>query len=325
MIECECGYTCKRNYHLFRHQKSKAHETAMTNNVFLSKNEHGTYECTACSYVTHLKSNYARHMASTKHQTHTVTSGERKPAFLVEVMELFFEHMKRDPDQMSSEYEMFKTMADRIMNPDLPVSAPPTQSVAAAATTTTTTTTTTTHNSINNPTVNINNTNKFSLNVYLNEECKNAINMSDFIKGVNVTMEDLEHLGHVGYVEGMTKILSKAINQTEKSERPMHCTDVKRETIYVRKNDEWHKDVELEETKRFIQHVAHKNHKTMAEWRQTQPEVLVHDTEPYESWYRISRNICNTDPNAIKKLIRHLASMTAVEKDDAMAPLTQLS
>jgi hypothetical protein len=121
-------------------------------------------------------------------------------------------------------------------------------------------------------------------------------------------------LGEMGYTEGMSKILTKAIRSTETTERPMHCTDVKRETIYVRKDDAWKKDGE--ETKRLIQHIAHKNYKALMEWREQHPEHTEPDTADYEAWYTISRNMCNTDPAALKKLIRHLALTTAVEKNE---------
>ena len=141
------------------------------------------------------------------------------------------------------------------------------------------------------------------------------MNINDFIQNVVITMEDLEHLGEVGYTEGMSKILTKAIRSTETSERPMHCTDVKRETIYVKKDDAWKKDEDCEETKRLIQHISHKNYKALTEWREQHPEHTEQDTADYEAWYTISRNMCNTDPAALKKLIRHLAVTTAVEKN----------
>jgi hypothetical protein len=156
-------------------------------------------------------------------------------------------------------------------------------------------------------------TNKnFNLQFFLNEECKNAMNFSDFLKTLSVTMEDIEHLGEVGYTQGMSKILTKAMSET--NVRPLHCTDAKRETMYVKENDEWHKDSDCEESERLIKHIQQKNYKALQEWRENHPEHTVSDSEDYEAWYRISRNMCNTDPSALRKLIRHLAAVTAVEK-----------
>jgi len=158
------------------------------------------------------------------------------------------------------------------------------------------------------------NNQSFNLQFFLNEECKNAMNFSDFVQNLSVSFEDIQHLGEVGYTAGMSKIITKALRDAKV--RPMHCTDAKRETMYVKENNEWRRDTECEESKRLIQKITQKNYKTLAEWRATLPEQLVHDTEPYETWYRMSRSMCNTDPAALKKLIRHLASVTAIEKKE---------
>ena len=245
------------------------------------------------------------------------TAVDVRPVTLIEVMEMFMKHQAHQTEHQTEQMkhqsiqntEMFKALADRI------TAAASTQQAFLATipqnvmleNSNSQNTTTTTNNSHNK---------KFNLNFFLNEECKNAMNISEFIQNVVITMEDLEHLGEVGYTEGMSKILSKAIREKEKTERPMHCTDIKRETIYVRKNDAWQKDTELEETKRLIQHVSHKNYKALAEWRNEHPEHVVADSEDYEAWYRISRNICNTDPAALNKLVRHLAMATAIEKSE---------
>jgi hypothetical protein len=160
---------------------------------------------------------------------------------------------------------------------------------------------------------NVTTNNSFNLQFYLNEECKNAMNFSEFINTISVTLEDIQHIGEVGYTAGMSKIITKALRDSKR--RPLHCSDAKRETIYVKENDEWHRDLDCEETARLIRNIVSKNYKALAEWRATLPEQLIHDTAEYEAWYSMSRNMCNTDPAALKKLIRHLATVTAIEKN----------
>jgi hypothetical protein len=239
-----------------------------------------------------------------KTQAQKSTAAEGGPVMLMEVMDMFLKfHSETSEKQQIQNTEMFKALADRItasQNFMLQSGLENSQNQ---------TTTTTTSNSNNK---------KFNLNLFLNEECKNAVNLSDFVKTVMVTMEDLEHLGQVGYTQGMSKILSKAMQQKETTERPMHCTDLKRETIYVRENDAWKKDLQQEETGRAIQHIAHKNYKVFMEWRNQHPEHEVADSADYETWYQISRNMCNTDPAALKKLVHHLATITAIEKGEAV-------
>jgi hypothetical protein len=146
-------------------------------------------------------------------------------------MEMFTKHaemfIKHQETTQIQNTEMFKTLVNRI--------------VASSST------------SIqNSKNANNNTTNKkFSLNFFLNEECKNAMNLSDFIEQLVVNMEDLEYICEVGYTQGMSKIISKAINERRKTERPIHCSDIKRETMYVRKDDAWQKDPNKDECQRF--------------------------------------------------------------------------
>jgi hypothetical protein len=323
MLRCACGFVCDRAYSLERHRKSKKHEMNMAEMQCL-KNELGVYHCINCNFSTTFRGNYRQHLVSSKHASSSSSSSkdtttvvkvveEPKPVLLIEVMEMFMKHqenvmkhhqesvVKHQETTQIQNTEMFKALADRIVACNKSVS-PPLQ--------------------IENVIQQQNHTNshnkKFNLNFFLNEECKNAQNLTDFVKNVVVSQEDLEHLGQVGYTEGMTKILTKALVEKEHTERPMHCTDIKRETIYIRENDAWKKDVQREETVRAIEHIAHKNYKVFMEWRNQHPEHAVPDTEDYETWYRISRNMCNTDPMALKKLVHHLATITAIEKGEMM-------
>ena len=87
---------------------------------------------------------------------------------------------------------------------------------------------------------NINNNNqKFNLNFFLNEQCKDAINMSDFLENMELNLEDLTETGRLGYVGGISRILVNKLQELDVYKRPMHCTDMKRETLYIQENDEW--------------------------------------------------------------------------------------
>jgi hypothetical protein len=235
---------------------------------------------------------------------------------LVEVMEMFLNFMKHEKDsQQIQQTEMFKTFADRILAH---------QSQTAHSHNTTAneshnTTANQSHNNNHNNTTNnttTNNKKKFNLNVFLNEECKNAMNLSDFIKELVVNMEDLEYICEAGYAEGMSKIITKAINGKHKTERPIHCSDSKRETMHVKQDDVWHKDSNKEKCERLIDHITSKNYRFMKNWCDEHPGYIVSDSPDYDKWYGITRALCNTDPKAKKKLLRHLALATEIEKDD---------
>ena len=138
---------------------------------------------------------------------------------------------------------------------------------------------------------NINNNNqKFNLNFFLNEQCKDAINMSDFLENMELNLEDLTETGRLGYVGGISRILVNKLQELDVYKRPMHCTDMKRETLYIKENDEWEKQVNSKEKiKTIINKVANENRKNLPQWRDEHPESQVFDT-PENIEYM---NICN--------------------------------
>jgi hypothetical protein len=302
-----------------RHVQTKTHQL----NLHLRlENANVAHECTLCSYRTQVKSNFRKHLLSSKHQIAEQNASRMRqiaeeettvqPVMLVEVIDMFMKFQSEQLKQSSAERvqntEMFKSFTERILTCQQQqlqqqMSIAPVQNIIV-------------ENSNNQKTIH----NKhFNLNLYLNEECKHAMNMSDFIQNVAISMDDLEYLGEVGYTQGMQRILTKALNEKETSKRPIHCSDVKREIIYVRKDDVWTKDDSKEETEKFIRYIYHKNFKKMKEWCDDHPEHQVSDSPEYEYWYTITRNMCNTNPNAMKKLISHLAQVTAIEKSQMVS------
>jgi len=132
-----------------------------------------------------------------------------------------------------------------------------------------------TQNSLTVPkTINNNNNttnNQFNLNLFLNENCKNAVNFSDFINNIQVTDDDLENNAKMGFVEGVTKIIMDNLRQLDLTNRPIHCTDVKRETIYVKEEEQWDKDNSTKVIQKGIQNITCKNMQQLCQWREENP------------------------------------------------------
>jgi hypothetical protein len=129
-------------------------------------------------------------------------------------------------------------------------------------------------NSNNN---NNNSNNTFNLQVFLNETCKNAMNFSDFVKGIQTDLTDVEYVGKNGYVNGISNILIKNISKLKVEERPLHCTDQRRETIYIKENDVWEKEDLTDENNKMIQlvrDVSVMNAKNVHVWRDNYPQCL---------------------------------------------------
>ena len=122
----------------------------------------------------------------------------------------------------------------------------------------------------NNNVVNTTNNTQFNLNVFLNEECKDAIKLSDFVKSLNITVADLEFTKNNGIIEGVSSIIVNNLKGMDVHKRPIHCTDVKRETMYI-KNDEWEKDDNLEHVRKFIYLTSCYQTRVIQDWMAAHP------------------------------------------------------
>jgi hypothetical protein len=134
-------------------------------------------------------------------------------------------------------------------------------------------------NGVNNTTNNTNNTNNnshnkaFNLNFFLNETCKNAMNINDFVDSIKLQLSDLISVGELGYVEGISNIIVKKLNTLDETERPIHCTDKKRETIYIKDEDKWEKDdEEKKKLRKVIGKIAYKNQKLFPKFKEQYPD-----------------------------------------------------
>ena len=134
---------------------------------------------------------------------------------------------------------------------------------------------------INNSNNNSNNSNHLNISVFLNEHCKNAINFSDFINNIQVSREDLQNNAQLGFVGGISKIITDNLKMLTLHERPIHCTDIKRETLYIRDENSWKKDKDFvqERLNQAIQEVSRKSVVSLMEWKQTNPDYKDMDSD----------------------------------------------
>jgi len=131
-------------------------------------------------------------------------------------------------------------------------------------------------NIVNNNITNTNSHNKtFNLQFFLNETCKDAMNMSEFIDSVKLQLSDLESVGKLGFVDGISNIIIKNLEALDVQKRPVHCSDSKRETMYIKEHDKWEKDdSELKQMKELVRTVRDKNITLIATWRDLYPECV---------------------------------------------------
>ena len=160
-------------------------------------------------------------------------------------------------------------------------------------------------NSNNNS--NNNNTNQFNINMFLNEECKDAINMSDFIKSIQVSIEQLQYTTHNGLGKGITKVIMDNMNKLSKYERPLHCSDLKRETIYIKEDDKWEKDTHKDKLKKAINKTSNKNYSALCDWTSENPGFMKQDDKQYfyaKTASTIGKPICDLEDKIIKSICK---------------------
>jgi len=172
----------------------------------------------------------------------------------------------------------------------------------------------TTINNNNNTTTN--NT-QFNIQLFLNETCKNAINFTDFIDNIQVTDDDLENNAKMGFVEGVTKIILDNLKQLELINRPIHCTDIKRETIYVKEENEWDKENSHTVIQRGFQDITCKNMQQLVDWRENNPSYADDmDSELGEKSIVMQQNSMagSKREEYYPKIIRNIAKETVLDK-----------
>ena len=179
-------------------------------------------------------------------------------------------------------------------------------------------------NGTNNTTTNSNNniTNKtFNLQFFLNEECKDALNISEFVSSIKMDLDDLEKTGLLGYVEGISNIINKNLNDLDETRRPIHCSDVKREVLYIKNDDQWIKENGTNKPvlTKAIKQVAHENIRQISEWRKKHPDCTDPDSKKNDLYLNIVSNAMSgsTSEEQLKnyeKIISNVAKEVTIDK-----------
>jgi len=176
-------------------------------------------------------------------------------------------------------------------------------------------------NTINTNCTNITNKNKFNLNIFLNEQCKDAMNIMDFVNSLQLKLSDLERVGELGYVKGISHIVLNKLKDLDICKRPIHCSDLKRETMYVKDENAWEKENgKNEKITKMIKHVAHKNQRQINEWRQENPEHKNPESVKCDKYLAIVNqsmggSTADDDENNYNKIIKNIAKEVIIDKE----------
>ena len=289
-----CNFVCFKESEWNRHILTTKHERLTNANKKTPKNAEGLCDC--------LCGNVYKHSSSLSKHKKTCGIANLKKGTVEEdfdLKSLFLDMVKQNEefkklliDQHKENHELHKKMLELQNN----------QSI--------------TNN--NNGTIN-NTTNKFNLNFFLNETCKDAMNIQEFIDYVKVQHSDFENFGKYGYVESMTRIIMRNLMELEVHRRPIHCTDAKREVLYVKDNNVWVNDFSREKLIRAIKYIAAKNVKQIPGWMDHNPDSKNTQTKLHDKYMRM---VCHSmggrdeaeDQEYYKKIIHNLAKEVVIDK-----------
>jgi hypothetical protein len=174
-------------------------------------------------------------------------------------------------------------------------------------------------NNNNNITQTNSNNKTFNLQFFLNETCKDAMNIMDFVDSIKIQLSDLEKVGKIGYIEGISNIIVKNLNLLDESKRPVHCTDSKREVMYVKDEDKWEKEnEEKKKLRKAIKHIAHKNTKLLREFKTKHPDCDKSDSRFSDQYNKLIIEAMggkgDNDIEKEDKIIKNIAKEVTIDK-----------
>jgi len=175
----------------------------------------------------------------------------------------------------------------------------------------------TTTNNVNNNSHNNSHNKTFNLQVFLNETCKNAMNLTDFIDSIKLQLSDLIKIGEIGYVEGISNIITSNLKSLDITQRPIHCTDKKRETVYVKDQDKWEKDDDNNnKIRKLIKKVAYKNENLLPQFKQKHPGCNYSESKYSDQYSKIVIEAMGGDKEKDDKIIKNISKVVTINKDD---------
>jgi len=294
---CEkCNFVCSNKYDYNKHLGTAKHNRIHENTQIMEK----IYECDKCSKQYKFHSGLWKHKQSCKIQEYAQPINTIDTATVITLLKqnqdfksLMVEQYTQLQESNKQNIELQKQLVDAVKNNS---------------------------NTITNVTNNTTNNNqKFNLNFFLNDTCKDAMSITDFLRNLNVHIDELEYIGNHGYVNGMTKMIMARLKDMDITKRPIHCTDIKRETMYIKDDAGWSKDTdELTKLRRILSRISMNNYRTVPVWRTAHPDCEVMETRTYEFCYKMMKEILgDVEEEQIKldnKIIKTIAKELFVQK-----------
>ena len=288
------------------------------------------YQCTLCHFKCCKSSEWDRHISTSKHeknekgynmiQSQDVKTPKNATEMCTCVCGKTYKHYsglwrhkktcdtnKQNGDEASQEIKILTTLITDLVKSNTELQ----KSVLEVCKNGTTITN-------NNNMLNSNNK-TFNLNVFLNETCKDAMNIMDFVDSLKLQVSDLENVGKVGFINGISNIIVKNLKAMDIHKRPVHCSDSKREVMYVKDENKWEKENdEKKKLKKAIKYIAHKNSKMLPEFKAKYPDCIYSDSKKSDQYNKIIIEAMgghgDNDNEKEDKIIKNIAKEVIIDK-----------
>jgi hypothetical protein len=299
---CElCHYITSKKYNIEKHILTDKHKNFQNGNMEMAKvatqNQDTGFNCSNCNFTFKTNSGLWKHSKKCKQTKaqmilNIVKDNKSFQDFLIDQNKQLIEQLSHQNKQL---LEHNKQLIENSH----------------------TNTIGTMNNTINN--TNLNHNNKFNINVFLNETCKDAINLTDFVNQITLSLEDLEETSKVGYAEGISNVFIRNLKDIDFKQRPIHCNDYKREVLYIKDDNQWVKD-NKEKLTNAIKLVANKNIKQIPNWQKANPEYNNPKSKQNDKYMKM---LCEVMSGSSKeeqqknynKIIKNISKEVLIDKD----------
>ena len=289
---CEkCDFKCCKKYSWDRHLLTSKHTQEANGNILETPKGHPNNCCENCKKEFKTRSGLWKHKNNCK-LTETIT----------------FEKNTNNPHNISTDKDLIMMLIKE--NSELKTMMIEQQSMVMKVL----------ENGTHNTTIHTNSHNKaFNLNLFLNETCKDAMNIMDFVDSIKLQLSDLEGVGELGYVEGISNIIVKNLKELDVTQRPLHCTDKKRETMYIKDENKWEKDEEKKKLHKVVRKVTCKNQNLIPKFKETHPDCNTYHSKFSDQYNKIIIESMgghgDNEYEKEEKIIKNISKQVFIDKE----------
>jgi hypothetical protein len=291
---CEkCDYSCSKKYNWDKHLLTSKHSKVTLGDNLVAKSgiliENENYCCEKCNKTYESRNGLWKHQKICYNEKKDLK--EEEIAAMKEIMKyLMKENSEMKTMMMEQQSMVLEVVKNGITN------------------------TNNSHNTTNS------HNKAFNLQFFLNETCKEAMNIGEFVDSLKIQLSDLEKVGEKGYIEGITSIIVKNLKELDVTKRPVHCTDKKRETVYIKDNDKWEKDEDKSQMHKLIKRVVSKNMKMFPKYREIHPDCTTYHSKFGDQYQKIIYESMggkgDDDYEKNEKIIKNILKQVVVNKDE---------